>query len=135
VVFPEVAALFGVLQSERWHPEIDSGVHTLMVIEQATKLSQDPVVRFAAPTHHIGRAPHCARSGRYHLLSHKPAELRRATVLDLLEHTDALRRPEHFAQFILACERTRGRKGLDQREYPQAQWLREARALVAGGVG
>jgi tRNA nucleotidyltransferase (CCA-adding enzyme) len=70
--------------------------------------------------------------GRYHLLSHKLAELRPAKVLDLLEHTDALRRPERFEQFILACEAdARGRKGLEQREYPQAQWLREARARVA----
>ncbi|HJY36523.1 MAG TPA: multifunctional CCA addition/repair protein, partial [Steroidobacteraceae bacterium] len=55
VVFPELHALFGVPQPERWHPEIDTGVHTLMVLEQATKLSEDPVVRFAALTHDLGK--------------------------------------------------------------------------------
>jgi tRNA nucleotidyltransferase (CCA-adding enzyme) len=55
VIFPELHALFGVPQPERWHPEIDSGVHTLMVLEQAAKLSDDPVVRFAALTHDLGK--------------------------------------------------------------------------------
>ena len=35
--FPEIAALFGVPQPEQWHPEIDSGVHTMMVLEQAAR--------------------------------------------------------------------------------------------------
>jgi tRNA nucleotidyltransferase (CCA-adding enzyme) len=54
-VFPEVAALFGVPQPEQWHPEIDTGVHTLMALEQAANLSTDPVVRFAALTHDLGK--------------------------------------------------------------------------------
>jgi tRNA nucleotidyltransferase (CCA-adding enzyme) len=167
VIFPEVAALFGVPQPERWHPEIDAGVHTMMVLEQAAKLSNDAVVRFAALTHDLGkgttppeewpshvaheersallieelckrlRIPNLYRDlavlvGRYHLLSHKLGELRVGTVLDLLENTDSLRRPERFEQFILACEAdARGRRGLEEREYPQAQWLREARARIA----
>ena len=48
VIFPEVDALFGVPQPEQWHPEIDTGVHTMMVLDQAARLSDDPVVRFAA---------------------------------------------------------------------------------------
>jgi tRNA nucleotidyltransferase (CCA-adding enzyme) len=55
VVFPEVDALFGVPQPAQWHPEIDTGVHTLMVLEQAAKLSDDPIVRFAALTHDLGK--------------------------------------------------------------------------------
>ncbi len=35
VVFPEVDALFGVPQPVKWHPEIDTGLHTMMVVEQA----------------------------------------------------------------------------------------------------
>ena len=46
VLFPEIDNLFGVPQPERQHPEIDSGVHTLMVLEQATDLSADTEVRF-----------------------------------------------------------------------------------------
>src|SRR5688572_14077711 len=55
VIFPELDALFGVPQPERWHPEIDSGVHTLMALTQAARLSPDPVVRFAALTHDLGK--------------------------------------------------------------------------------
>ncbi len=55
VVFPEIDALFGVPQPAAWHPEIDTGVHVLMVLEQATALSTDPVVRFAALTHDLGK--------------------------------------------------------------------------------
>lgn len=55
VIFPEVDALFGVPQPEQWHPEIDSGVHTMMVLQQAARLSADPIVRFAALVHDLGK--------------------------------------------------------------------------------
>ena len=47
-ILPEIHALFGIPQPEQHHPEIDTGIHTLMVLEQASKLSPEPVVRFAA---------------------------------------------------------------------------------------
>lgn len=167
-IFPELHALFGVPQPERWHPEIDSGVHTLMVLEQAAKLSDDPVVRFAALTHDLGkgttppeewprhiaheqrgvalvealcdrlRIPNSYRElgvivSRYHLEAHRVEELRTGTLLDLLERTDAFRRQARFEQFVLACEAdARGRKGLENRDYPQAEYLRRARAAAAG---
>jgi tRNA nucleotidyltransferase (CCA-adding enzyme) len=56
VIFPEIDALFGVPQPAQWHPEIDTGVHTLMVLEQAARLSEKPVVRFAALVHDLGKA-------------------------------------------------------------------------------
>lgn len=56
VIFPELDALFGVPQPARWHPEIDTGVHTLMVVEQAARLSDDWEVRFAALVHDLGKA-------------------------------------------------------------------------------
>ena len=56
VVFPEINALFGVPQPPEWHPEIDSGLHTMMVLEQAAKLSEDVDVRFAALVHDLGKA-------------------------------------------------------------------------------
>ena len=60
VLFPEVDALFSVPQPEKHHPEIDSGVHTLMVLEQAKKLADkanDPEsVLFAALCHDLGKA-------------------------------------------------------------------------------
>lgn len=54
-LFPEIHNLFGVPQPEKHHPEIDTGVHTLMVLEQAAKLSTDPVTRFAAVMHDLGK--------------------------------------------------------------------------------
>src|SRR6185503_4734783 len=55
-VFPEIDALFGIPQPERWHPEIDSGVHTLLALRAAAKLSPAETVRFAALTHDLGKA-------------------------------------------------------------------------------
>ena len=55
VVFPEIAALFGVPQPEKWHPEIDSGLHTMQVLEVAAELSGDTTVRFAALVHDVGK--------------------------------------------------------------------------------
>ncbi|NIL94615.1 MAG: multifunctional CCA addition/repair protein [Woeseiaceae bacterium] len=55
VVFPEVDALFGVPQPVKWHPEIDTGLHTMMVVEQAARLSDDIEVRFAALVHDLGK--------------------------------------------------------------------------------
>ena len=54
-LFPEIDRLFGVPQPQRHHPEIDSGVHTLMVLEQATAIAGDPEVRFAALVHDLGK--------------------------------------------------------------------------------
>jgi tRNA nucleotidyltransferase (CCA-adding enzyme) len=55
VVIPEIDRLFGVPQPEQWHPEIDTGIHTLMVTQQAAALSQDLSVRFAATVHDLGK--------------------------------------------------------------------------------
>ena len=55
-IFPEIDALFGVPQTAKWHPEIDTGVHTMMVVDQAAQLSDRLSVRFAALTHDLGKA-------------------------------------------------------------------------------
>jgi len=55
-VFPEIDALFGVPQRPEYHPEIDAGIHTLMVVDQAAILSEDTTVRFAALVHDLGKA-------------------------------------------------------------------------------
>ncbi len=54
-LFPEIDRLFGVPQPEEHHPEIDTGVHTLMVLQQAARLSDDTRVRFAALVHDLGK--------------------------------------------------------------------------------
>lgn len=55
VLFPEVDALFGVPQVREWHPEIDTGLHTMLVLDQAEQLSSDLDVRFAALVHDLGK--------------------------------------------------------------------------------
>jgi tRNA nucleotidyltransferase (CCA-adding enzyme) len=56
VVFPEINALFGVPQPPRWHPEIDTGVHTLMALEMAARLTSEARIRFAVLVHDLGKA-------------------------------------------------------------------------------
>ncbi len=167
VVFPEIDALFGVPQPEKHHPEVDTGVHTLLVLEQAARLSEEPLTRFAALVHdlgkgttpptdwprHIGhegrgvglvdalcerlRAPKAYRElGRLtaaeHTNAHRALELRPSTCHDLLMRLDALRRPERFERFLLACEAdSRGRPGYADQPYPQADHLRRAHAAAA----
>ena len=54
-ILPELDRLFGVPQPERHHPEVDTGIHSLMVLEQACRLSPEPEVRFAALVHDLGK--------------------------------------------------------------------------------
>ena len=167
VVFPEIEALFGVPQPEQWHPEIDSGLHTMMVLEQACALSQDVDVRFAALVHDLGKAttdkrllprhpghelrgkkliekmsrrlpiPKACRElalgvAEFHAHCHRAFELRDSTVLKVLERTDAFRRPGRFEKFLLACEAdARGRTGLENRDYRQADMFRAAFSSAA----
>ncbi|GAA06913.1 multifunctional CCA addition/repair protein [Photobacterium leiognathi] len=56
IVMPEIDALFGVPQPEKWHPEIDCGIHTLLVAKKAAELSADKTIRFAAQVHDLGKA-------------------------------------------------------------------------------
>ena len=61
VLFPELDALYGVPNPAKYHPEIDSFVHTMMVLQQATLLSEQvdchkSAVRFAAICHDLGKA-------------------------------------------------------------------------------
>jgi len=54
-IFPELDALFGVPQPEKYHAEIDTGIHVMMVLEQASLLSENKLVRFAAVMHDLGK--------------------------------------------------------------------------------
>ena len=170
VVYPEIDALFGVPQPEKWHPEIDTGIHQLMALREAVKLGGGVAVRFAVLMHDLGkgvtpadklpshpghedagvalveqlaarlRVPNHLRelavmTARYHTHVHRASELRADTVLKTLEGCDALRRPERFEDFLLACESdARGRKGLETRDYPQRQYFAAARAAVAAVI-
>ncbi|HEC18469.1 MAG TPA: multifunctional CCA addition/repair protein [Gammaproteobacteria bacterium] len=166
-LFPEIDRLFGVPQPEKHHPEIDTGVHTLLVLSQAARLSDNTQVRFAAVVHDLGkgttpreqwpkhiaheergvplvealcerlRTPKSYRQlavavTRYHLHYHRAAELRPETLLKLFKSLDALRRPERFELFLLACEAdSRGRPGFEDAHFEQPAILRRARDAAA----
>jgi tRNA nucleotidyltransferase (CCA-adding enzyme) len=69
---------------------------------------------------------------RYYTHCHHALELDAATVLDTLQAVDALRRPDRFEKFLLACEAdSRGRRGFEDQPYPQADYLRGARDSAA----
>jgi tRNA nucleotidyltransferase (CCA-adding enzyme) len=55
VWFPELAILWGIPNPPKWHPEIDTGMHTMMVLQQAVDLSGKLNVRFAALVHDLGK--------------------------------------------------------------------------------
>lgn len=54
-VFPELDALYGVPQSEKWHPEVDTGLHMELVIQAAARLTPEVRIRFAALMHDLGK--------------------------------------------------------------------------------
>ncbi|OAI03364.1 multifunctional CCA addition/repair protein [Methylomonas methanica] len=90
VFFPEVDALFGVPQPEKYHPEIDTGVHSLMVLEQAARLSDKAEVRLAALLHDLGKA----LTPSQHWPSHHGHEQKGLPVLAKL--CERLRVPNNF---------------------------------------
>jgi len=56
-VLPEVEALYGVPQRAEYHPEVDTGIHTEMVVDMAAQLAPgDDLIGFAALTHDLGKA-------------------------------------------------------------------------------
>jgi len=56
ILFPEIHALFGVPQRKDYHPEVDTGIHTLMVLDKAAELTEDVSIRFAGLMHDLGKA-------------------------------------------------------------------------------
>ncbi len=55
ILFPELDRLFGVAQRADYHPEIDTGIHVLMALDQATALDNDTATRFAVLVHDLGK--------------------------------------------------------------------------------
>jgi tRNA nucleotidyltransferase (CCA-adding enzyme) len=102
VVYPEINALWGVPQPEKWHPEIDTGVHTMMVLDQATLLSADTKVRFAALVHDLGKAttPHSEWPG------HKGHEERSVTLIETL--CERLKLPGEYRDLSIIVARYHG---------------------------
>ena len=82
VIFPELHALFGVPQPAQYHPEIDTGLHSLMALDQATLLTPCPKIRFAALVHDLGKA----LSPKDLLPRHHGHEVKGLELLDRMRH-------------------------------------------------
>lgn len=137
-LLPEVDALFGVPQRAEFHPEIDTGAHVLLVIDQSARFGYPLPVRFAALLHDAGKAltppemlprhPGHEEAGiapvqavcqrlkppaacrdlallvvRLHGKLHRTEAMRPASLVRLIEQTDALRRPERLEQLLQAA--------------------------------
>jgi tRNA nucleotidyltransferase (CCA-adding enzyme) len=102
VIYPELDALFGVPQPAQWHPEIDTGVHTLMVLEQAVALSDDPRVRFAALVHDLGKGT----TPRSHWPGHRGHEERSVALIEAL--AARLKLPGDYRELAVVVARDHG---------------------------
>jgi tRNA nucleotidyltransferase (CCA-adding enzyme) len=167
-LLPEVARLWGVPQRADYHPEVDTGIHLMMVLDMAAQLGAPLPVRFACLCHdlgkgttpadvlprHIGHEERSARLlkdvcqrlrvpvdcreiadvvAREHGNIHRSGDFNAAAVVRLLERCDAFRKPQRFADILLACEcDARGRLGLEKTPYPQRARLLQALAASQG---
>ena len=158
-LLPEVNRLWGVPQRADYHPEIDTGIHLMMVLDMAARLNAPLPVRFACLTHDLGKGTtpadilprhigHEERSAkllkgvcerlrvpldckeiadvvaREHGNIHRSADFSAAALVRLLERCDAFRKPQRFADVLLACEcDARGRLNLQESAYPQRPHL------------
>ena len=165
-LLPEVDRLWGVPQRAEYHPEIDTGIHLLMVLDMAAQLGAPLPVRFACLCHdlgkgttpadmlprHIGHEERSARLlkgvcqrlrvpvecreiadvvAREHGNIHRSSDFSPAAMVRLLERCDAFRKPQRFADILLACEcDARGRLGLEESAYLQRPRLLSALAAA-----
>jgi len=166
-LLPEVDRLWGVPQPPQHHPEVDTGVHLMLVLDMAARLNASLAVRFACLGHDLGKGTtpadllprhigHEQRSvalvralcerlkvpvdcrelaeltAREHGNVHRSGDFDAAALVRLLDRCDAWRRPQRFADLLLACEcDARGRTGLSEQPYPQRERLWRALALAA----
>jgi len=168
VLLPEVNRLFGVPQPEKYHPEVDTGIHLLMALDVAADIGGGAAnVVFAVLLHDLGKGvtpqpelpSHrghesaglplvddvCSRLKvpnavhdlsrkvcLLHLRCHRVLDFRPLTALRLLEKLDAFRQPGILPDFVMACEADyRGRKGLQDRPYPQGEYLQDVYRAAA----
>jgi tRNA nucleotidyltransferase (CCA-adding enzyme) len=165
-LLPEVERLWGVPQPAEHHPEVDTGVHLMMVLDMAARLNASLAVRFACLGHDLGKGTtpadllprhlgHEQRSvelvrrlgerlrvpgvavalaevvAREHGHVHRSGGFGPAAIARLLERCDAIRRPDRFADLLLACEcDARGRLGFADTPYPQRERLSRALGLA-----
>jgi tRNA nucleotidyltransferase (CCA-adding enzyme) len=167
-LLPEVDRLWGVPQRADYHPEVDTGVHLMMVLDMSARLQASLPVRFACLGHDLGKGTtpdhvlprhlgHEERSvalvqavcerlrvpldcralaevvAREHGHVHRSADFGAAALVRLFDRCDAWRRPDRFAEMLLACEcDARGRLGMDDSAYPQRPRLLGALQVARG---
>ena len=167
-LLPEVDRLWGVAQRADYHPEVDTGVHVMMVLDMSAQLAASLCVRLACLGHDLGKGNtpadilprhlgHEQRSAqllkrlcerlrvptdcreladvvaREHSNIHRSLSLDAAALMRLLERCDALRKPQRFADMLLACEcDARGRLGFHDAPYPQHPHLLNMLAAAQG---
>jgi tRNA nucleotidyltransferase (CCA-adding enzyme) len=95
VLFPEVEALFGVPQRADYHPEIDTGIHTLMSLQQSAHLSEKGAVRFSVLMHDLGKAV----TPSHVLPSHNGHEARGLPLVKAV--CDRLKVPKQYRQLAM----------------------------------
>jgi tRNA nucleotidyltransferase (CCA-adding enzyme) len=161
-LLPELDKLWGVPQRAEYHPEIDTGVHVMMVLDMSAQLGCSLPIRYACLCHdfgkgttpadvlprHIGHEDRSARLlqeastrlrvptecrqlaevvAREHGNIHRSADFGAAAVVRLLQRCDAFRKPQRFADVLIACEcDARGRLGFADAAYPQRAALSQA---------
>lgn len=173
-IAPELDALWGIPQAPQHHPEIDTGVHVMMVLDMAASRNASLLVRFAALLHDLGKGvtpperhpshhDHetlglplvqslCDRwkvpadMKKFALLVcqehqhvHRALVMRPSSVISLFMRAGVFHRPDRLESLLEACEcDARGRLGLEERDYPQAAYLRVAfeavRKVDAGAI-
>lgn len=101
-VFPELDRLFGVPQPQKHHPEIDTGVHVMLVLDAAACLSPDPAVRFAALTHDLGKGTTPERIWPHHD-GHEERGIKLVTLL-----CERLRVPRDYRELAVLAARYHG---------------------------
>jgi tRNA nucleotidyltransferase (CCA-adding enzyme) len=101
-VFPELERLYGVPQPAKWHPEIDTGVHVMLVVDQAARLSADPAVRYAALTHDLGKGT----TPKDVLPHHYGHEERSVKLVEAL--SERLKTPRDFKELAVLVARHHG---------------------------
>ncbi len=94
-IFPEIHCLFGVPQPEKHHPEIDTGIHTMLCLEQAALLSSSPEVLFATLVHDLGKGI----TPKANWPSHHGHETKGLPILDKM--CERLRVPNSFKTLAL----------------------------------
>lgn len=98
-VLPELDNLFGVPNPPQYHPEIDSGLHSILSLKAACNISSDPILRFASLVHDLGKAQTALQLWpRHHQHEHNGLPL-------IKQLCSRLRIPSAYRDFaLLLCE-------------------------------